>query len=236
MMPISTHQTYFKDRHTTQKIDSLCVLKPGKPVPCCAAEGLGDSSLLSLPAAAPSPWSRASLPLRSLLRPSVTSPLRLFTETAYNRGFRVPRFHSQKGDEWGPQALRLRSTSQGECSASIGTPGVQAGAGEPAGHRGWEEEQQDAEGLWMPPLPSPSLCPGQRETDTHCTGTSNNQELRRLHKMTNDLHGREDFRTEDFSLIYRICMEERDTKESHYSRSKKHLNWGAFYCMRKSFW
>lgn len=104
-----------------------------------------------------------------------------------------------------------------------------------AGPWGWEEEQQDAEGLWMPPLPSPSLCPGQRETDTHCTGTSNNQELRRLHKITNDLHGREDFRIEDFSLIYRICMEERDTKESHYSRSKKHLNWGGFYCMRKSF-
>lgn len=104
-----------------------------------------------------------------------------------------------------------------------------------AGHRGWEEEQQDAEGLWTPPLPSPSLYPGQRETDTHGTGTSNNQELRRLHKITNDLHRREDFRIEDFNLIYRICMEERDTKESHYSRSKKHLNWGAFYCMRKSF-
>ena len=160
MMPISTHQTYFKDRHTTQKIDSLCVLKPGKPVPCCAAQGLGDSSLPSLPAAAPSPWSRASLPLRSLLRPSVTSPLRLFTETAYNRGFRVPRFHSQKGDEWGPQALRLRSTSQGECRASIGTPGVRAGAREQQGPGAGKRSSRTQKGYGCRPSPRPPFAPG----------------------------------------------------------------------------
>lgn len=78
------------------------------------------------------------------------------------------------------------------------------------------------------PLPLPSLYPWQRKTDTHGKVKSNNQELRQFHKITNDLHRRENFRIEDFNLINRICMEERNTKELHYSSSKKHLNWGGF--------
>ena len=108
---------------------------------------------------------------------------------------------TERRDEWGLQALRLRNASQWECSAFIRTPVAGAGTGGAAGPWGWEEEQQDTEGLLTQPLPS------QRETDIHGKVKS-----KWLHKITSHSHGRGNLRVEQFSLIYRICTEERKYK------------------------
>lgn len=53
--------------------------------------------------------------------------------------------------------------------------------------------------------------------------------------MTNDLHGREDFRMEDFNLIYRICMEERDTKRITFIHTQETPKLGWFLLHEEIF-
>lgn len=113
-------------------------------------------------------------------------------------------------------------------------PGVRAGAGEQQGTWAGKRSSRMQKGYGRRPLPSPSLYPGQRETDTHGTGTSNNQELRRLHKITNDLHRRERLPYRRFQLnIQDLHGREGYKRITIHAPETSKLGW--FYCMRKSF-